>query len=99
MSEGQIHSRGRMDNNERLKLIVGALRLSRSDVARAVSAGGIETSNSKADSWLRSKGSTKRGTGGSVAGSTQRRDREMTDEEFDAFCVGLKPLFDEISDD
>lgn len=83
-----------MTNNQRLKLIKGALELTRADVANAVTHGGITTSASRADAWLRSESAKKHGTGGSASGSIQQRARNMTDAEFDAFCIGLKPVID-----
>lgn len=88
-----------MDNNRRLKLIAGALRLERRDVARAVTLGGIETSNSRADGWLRATGSQKRKTGGAPPGQRERRDRVMTDAEFDAFCLGLRAIMEEVDNE
>lgn len=84
-----------MDNNRRLKLISGALELTKQEIASAVTAGGIETSNSRADSWLRSTGSQKNPTGNSQASAKQNRHREMSDAEFDAFCLGLKSVMTE----
>lgn len=82
-----------MRNNRRLKLISGALLLNRRDIARAVTNGGIKTSNNRADSWLRS--------GAAIETShrysqKQREAYDMSDDEFDAFCVGLKSVVDDL---
>jgi len=90
--------------NRRLKLIAGALELQDRDIARAVSFGGIEASRYRASCWNRSPSARKRAAGRRNADQDRRvsRFRPMTEEEFDAFCVGLKPLleeFDAESDD
>lgn len=83
-----------MTNNQRLKFIRSALELTRADVANAVTHGGIATSASRADAWLRSESAKKNGTGGSASGSIQKRARDMSDAEFNAFCIGLKTVID-----
>lgn len=85
-----------MNNNERLKLIRHALELTRDDIAEAVTAGGIATSKSRADAWIRSSNAKKKASGGSAPGGIQRRAREMSDQEFDAFCLGLKSVIDKL---
>jgi len=80
-----------MDNNRRLKLIHGALRLNDKDVARAVTLGGVEVSRHKAKSWLRLKSTSRL-----REGRRQQRYIDMTQEQFDAFLIGLKPMLDEI---
>lgn len=82
---------GDMDNNRRLKLIHGALRLTDKDVARATTLGGVEVSRHKAKSWLRLKSSSRL-----REGRNQRRYIDMTQEQFDAFLIGLKPMLDEL---
>ena len=78
-----------MRNNRNLKSICAALGLRRQDVAEIVG-----TSGSRADGWLRSEDATKRGTGSSRA-PVVRRSRDMTDDEFDAFCAGLADWYDD----
>ena len=83
-----------LTDTERLKLIASALQLGRHEVARAATLGGIATSSSRADGWLRGRGSTRARS--SNHGETLYRDREITAEEFDAFLRGLRPVLDEI---
>lgn len=78
--------------NRRLKLIASALQLQREDVARATTLGGIPTSNSAAHAWLSAPSATKLG----VHGQRLRKNREMTEAEFDAFAAGLRQLLMEI---
>lgn len=80
-----------MDNNRRLKLLHGALLLTDADIARAVTLGGIPTSRNRAKSWLRGNRSTR-----VHSGAQQRRFVEITQEELDAFLIGLKPLMEEL---
>lgn len=82
-------------NNKNLKTLNRALCLSHRQVARATTLGGIATTTSCATSWFRSETSIKsseRRPGRGMEG----RFRPMDDAQFDAFCVGLKPLIDEI---
>lgn len=80
--------------NRRLKLVASALRLQREDVARATSLGGVPTSNSAAHAWLSAASATKLGAHGQVL----RKNREMSEAEFDAFLVGLPKLLSEIDE-
>lgn len=74
-----------------LKHIAHALELTRRDVADIVTLGGVDTSASAADKWLRSSSATKNATGNSdIAGQRINRAGEMTSTEFIAFCAGLK---------
>ncbi|WP_146378968.1 hypothetical protein [Cronobacter turicensis] len=83
---------------DNLKLIAGALRLTRQDVADIVRAGGMDISNTRADKWLRGKHATKNATGNSMdAGSRINRTDTIKDDEFRAFCIGLKPWLDKLS--
>ncbi|MEL0577045.1 hypothetical protein AACK17_00640 [Pectobacterium punjabense] len=78
-----------------LKLIASALNLTRHDIAEIVTIGGIKTSASRADSWLRSKSATKNASGNSEnAGERINRTGTISSDEFRAFCVGLKPWID-----
>lgn len=88
-----------MSNNRRLKLIVKALRLSRANIARACVIGGEEVSNTRADSWLRNPDAIKNATGNARGGSPKARSNEMSDAEFDAFCLGLDALLTELDRD
>lgn len=82
-----------------LKLIAAALELNRKNIAEIVTRGGVETSASRADSWMRSAGATKNATGNSaVAGSKINRSATITETEFTAFCVGLKPWLESQND-
>lgn len=82
-----------------LKLIAAALELNRKNIAEIVTLGGIETSASRADSWLRSATATKNATGNSTsAGALTNRTSTITETEFTAFCVGLKPWLESQSD-
>jgi hypothetical protein len=75
-----------------IKLLVGALELTHRDVAEVVTLGGIQTSVSHADRWLRGANATKNATGNSdLAGTRISRAGGITDIEFTAFCIGLKP--------
>ncbi|WNP33606.1 hypothetical protein RN333_08515 [Enterobacter kobei] len=81
-----------------LKLIASSLELSRKDIAEIVTIGGVETSSSRADKWLRSSTATKNATGNSeLAGSRVNRTDTITDAEFTAFCTGLKPWLDAVN--
>ncbi|QQK74069.1 DUF1456 family protein (plasmid) [Pectobacterium versatile] len=51
-------------------------------MAEIVTLGGLKTSTSQADRWLRSESSTKGYA-------------NITDDQFHAFCVGLKPWLDD----
>lgn len=83
-----------MNNNQRLKLLHSALLLNDADIARAVTLGGIPTSRNRAKSWLRGKAAVR-----SHGGSQQRRFIEITQDELDAFFLGLKPMLDEQESD
>lgn len=78
--------------NRRLKLIASALRLQRADVARATTLGGSLTTNSTAHAWLSAPAATTTG----VRGQTLRKNREMSEAEFDAFVAGLRQLLMEL---
>lgn len=84
--------------NRRLKAIASALDLQDRDIARAVELGGIEASRYRASCWNRSPGAKKRVAGRRNADNPRRvkRFRPMLEEEFDAFCSGLKPMLDEL---
>lgn len=82
-----------------LKLLASALELNRHDIAAIVTLGGIETSSSRADRWLRSASATKNATGNSdVAGARINRTDVISQAEFHAFCVGLKPWLASVSE-
>ncbi|CAI1636296.1 hypothetical protein [Serratia entomophila] len=75
-----------------LKLIAAALELSKRDIADIVTLGGMKTSRNRADMWTRSAGATKNATGNSeMAEVKTNRTATITEAEFTAFCVGLKP--------
>jgi hypothetical protein len=78
-----------------LKLISTALRLSRQDVAGAVTLGGVPCTPTHADRWLRARGARKPATG-QAPGATKTRSSAVEPEEFEAFCRGLAPLLDAI---
>lgn len=84
--------------NRRLKAIASALELQDRDIARAVVLGGGEASRYRASSWNRSPDAKKRAAGRRNADQNRRvkRFRPMLEEEFDAFCSGLKPMLDEL---
>lgn len=86
-----------MNSSERLKVLAAALRLTRHDIARAATLGGVPTSINRADSCLRAANSTKRGQG--KFGEPRRRATEFSDEEFDAVLLGLAGLLSEIEAD
>lgn len=90
-----------MDNGQltvNLKLIASALKLTRHDLVEIVREGGMEISSTHADKWLRGKGATKIATGNSEDyGARTNRTDTIKDDEFHAFCVGLKPWLDKIS--
>lgn len=79
-----------MNNNERLKLLHSALLINDADIARAATLGGIPTSRNRAKSWLRGKAAVRK-----KASQHQRRFIEITQDEFDAFFLGLKQVLDE----
>jgi len=83
-----------LSDTDRLKLLVTALRLRRQEVARAATLGGINTSSSRADSWLRGSGAARERPG--AYGETRYRDREISAEEFDAVLLGLAAMLAEI---
>lgn len=72
-----------MRNNRNLSRIAAALSMDDREVAMCAG-----VSKSLANSWRRSPTATKSGSGNSPA-KTLSRYREMTDEQFDAFCAGL----------
>lgn len=79
--------------NRRLKLIAAALDLQSQDVAQAITLGGIETSRNRAGEMMRSPGARKySGGNGKDGGRSVSRFKAMSEAEFDAFCVGLKPV-------
>ncbi|UDJ88653.1 DUF1456 family protein (plasmid) [Erwinia amylovora] len=81
------------------KLLSSALKLSRYDVAEIIGLGGITVSNTKADTWLRSPSATKNATGNSErVGERIKRASEINDDEFRAFCRGLRPWLDNMRD-
>ena len=84
-----------MDWTRRLKIIAGALRLDRAEVARAATLGGVPVSNSMARGWLASRDSARARPDGRIEG----RDRAVTEREFDAFLAGLGPMLDEMERD
>lgn len=79
-----------------LKLIAGALAcLDRHSVSEIITLGGVECSKSRADAIIRGAGAQKNATGNSeLAGAKINRTATVTPEEFNAFCVGLKPWLD-----
>lgn len=83
-----------MNNNQRLKHLHAALRLTDKDLARAATLGGIATSRNKAKSWLRGKEANRE-----HGGQKQRRFIAVTQDEFDAVMLGLKPMLDELEED
>ncbi|EOG5778468.1 hypothetical protein ACLFWW_001028 [Cronobacter sakazakii] len=89
-----------MDNGQltvNLKLIASALKLTRHDLVEIVREGGMEISSTHADKWLRGKGATKIATGNSEDyGVRTNRTDTIKDDEFHAFCVGLKPWLDKL---
>nr|WP_160623800.1 DUF1456 family protein [Mixta intestinalis] len=78
--------------NEHLKLLASAMNLTRRDIAEIVELGGVSVSKSRADMWMRNPASTKI----NVRGTRSSLYREMTEEEFTAFCAGLKPWLNEL---
>ncbi|ELY4817780.1 DUF1456 family protein [Cronobacter malonaticus] len=90
-----------MDNGQltvNLKLIASALKLTRHDLVEIVRLGGMEISSTHADKWLRAKGATKIATGNSADyGAHINRTETIKDDEFRAFCIGLKPWLDKLS--
>lgn len=75
-----------------LKMIAGAIGcLNRNDVAQIISLGGVQCSKSRADSIIRSAGAEKNASGNShLRGARINRSADVTPEEFNAFCAGLK---------
>ena len=75
-----------------LKMIAGAIGcLNRNDVAQIISLGGVPCSKSRADSIIRSAGAEKNASGNShLRGARINRSADVTPEEFNAFCAGLK---------
>lgn len=82
------------DNNIAFKSFRGVFGLRDDDVVRIISLGGLEVSKSRVNAWGRGPESVKRGTGNSEA-KRMARHRDMKDEEFRAFCFGLKLFFRE----
>lgn len=75
-----------------IKLLAAALELNRSDIAEIVALGGITVSKNHVDTWLRGKAAQKNATGNSDSlGKRINRTGTINDDEFHAFCVGLKP--------
>lgn len=77
--------------NRRLKLLAGALKLQRQDIAAAATIGGIDTTNSTVHAWLSSPQAEKTG----AHGQTLSKYRAMSEAEFDAVLVGLRQALDE----
>lgn len=87
------------DMTTNLKLICSALNLNRADISEIVAAGGVHISKSRADSWMRSASATKNATGNSdLSGTRINRTSTINPDEFHAFCVGLKPWLDRVTD-
>lgn len=81
-----------MDLNIYLKLLAHSLELNRSDITQIIGLGGMQVSRNRVDGWLRSQNSTKNLTGNSdQAGMRISRSKPINADEFQAFCVGLKP--------
>lgn len=77
------------------KLLASALELTRENIVDIVALGGIQVSKSRVDGWKRSSSATKNATGNSdMAGKQISRSKEISQDEFHAFCVGLKPWLD-----
>lgn len=64
-----------------LVLLASALNLNRKELAEIVTQGGLKTSASQADRWLRSE-------------SSPKGYANITEDQFHAFCIGLKPWLD-----
>lgn len=80
------------------KLLKSALSLSNADVVEIMSLGGMVVSKTRADLWSRSSGAKKNASGNSdMHGSRISRSAEISEGEFRAFCIGLKPWLDKIS--
>ncbi|HCD5410843.1 TPA: hypothetical protein NBX30_005286 [Klebsiella oxytoca] len=79
-----------------LKLIASALGcLDRRSVSEIISLGGVPCSKSRADAIIRGAGAVKNATGNSeLSGSKINRTATATPEEFNAFCLGLRPFLD-----
>ena len=61
------------------------------NVAQIISLGGVPCSKSRADSIIRSAGAEKNASGNShLRGARINRSADVTLEEFNAFCAGLK---------
>lgn len=74
-----------------LKMIAGAIGcLNRNDVAQIISLGGVPCSKSRADSIIRSAGAENASGNSHLRGARINRSADVTPEEFNAFCAGLK---------
>lgn len=81
-----------MDNNQRLKAISTALRLSRNDIVAACKEGGCDASHTQVRLWLAGAGKNiVEFIGRTPSGQTDYS--PMTDFAFDAFCLGLYGLY------
>lgn len=80
------------------KLLKSALSLSSADVVEIVGLGGLVVSKTRADLWSRGTGAKKNASGNSdMRGSRISRSAEIKEDEFHAFCIGLKPWLDKTS--
>lgn len=81
-----------------IKLIASALGyLDRRSVSEIITLGGVECSKSRADAIIRGAGAVKNATGNSeLAGTKINRTATATPEEFNAFCLGLRPFLDSV---
>lgn len=77
-------------NNQNYKRICIAIGLNRRDVYQLLDG---QVSKSQIDGWGRGVAARKSATGNSNAVSVSRY-REMTDEQFDAFCAALPGFMD-----
>lgn len=79
-----------------LKLIASALGcLDRRSISEIISLGGVACSKSRADAIIRGAGAVKNATGNSeLSGTKINRTATATPEEFNAFCLGLRPFLD-----
>jgi hypothetical protein len=72
-------------------MIAGAIGcLNRNDVAQIISLGGVPCSKSRADSIIRSAGAENASGNSHLRGARINRSADVTPEEFNAFCAGLK---------
>lgn len=84
-----------MDNNQRLKALSHAANLNRGDIAHACQNGGYNASLNEVKSWMVGAGKELH-KGPAFTPKGPREYKPMPDVAFNAFCLGLKAVLDNL---